>query len=883
MLIYLLLAALTLTGAWLAGPARSRMDGGTAAVVLLHLGLGVILAPILVWICFQARGMAVRRSGGSLSWVGWALVAAAFSTGVGLIGTAARGHGVSEALHWSHVAAGCGAAALGLVRFFRHAPDVEGRSIVSAPAARVAPMVLLLVLALVIGSAATSRNRAPETEYQPEEYYRRLTATNARQASNPLFPAESRVVADRGAATPSPAYCGTAGCHAELHREWLGSPHQRASLDPVYLEAAGRFAQQRGTSARRWCEGCHGPTGLVGVAQLDASRQGRRPGNPAVPRHAPGSWGVDCATCHSVPHVSDLSGNGRMELRFTSNYPFADHADVRLRWLHRFLLRVRPGPHRHAFSPTGLHARSEACAPCHRTSYNVPQNQYRFMRTADDYGTWQTSPYSGESVHSFSPPGPARQCQDCHDSHRGGMRLSTGTRTIDALSQGKAAPAVTVDLLALRRWPRPGAAAEELIAPLDRARPLLRPGETVTIDVVVSNRGVGHQFPAGTGDLTGAWLEFQVVDATGRTLLRSGGRRDIQAPEAGEHFYGLIALDRTGRRLTQGDLWQMVTPLFHRSILPGQPDGDRRTIQAGESDVVRFRLKVPANAAGPVKLQARLWRGRLVPASALTGTVAAPAQPLAQRLVAEDQVVLPVAVPVQTIRSPRPAAQRALSGELNRPRALDAPLSARFYEYGVGLLLQGDLPRAQRAMRRVQAWAPRDWRGFFGLGRVYLTEGDLLAARAQFERAAQLVPTDPRPRAFLAATLRRSGQYREALSLLEPLVRQYPRDRLLWFDLGMSHYLTGSYEEAIRAFEAVLAVDPDDLAAHFNRMRCLRRLRRVPEALQEEVIYEALREADAAKRVGLSFLDHNSWADRETRTIHEHPLLPVGSAGTERQ
>jgi Flp pilus assembly protein TadD len=180
-------------------------------------------------------------------------------------------------------------------------------------------------------------------------------------------------------------------------------------------------------------------------------------------------------------------------------------------------------------------------------------------------------------------------------------------------------------------------------------------------------------------------------------------------------------------------------------------------------------------------------------------------------------------------------------------------------------------------MRRVQARAPADWRGFFGLGRVYLTEGDLLAARAQFERAAQLAPLDPRPRAFLATTVRKSGQYGEAIALLLPLVGQYPRDRMLWFDLGMSHYLSGSYEEAARSFEAILAVDPDDLAAHFNRMRCLRRLRRIPEARQEEVIYEALREDDAAKRIGLSFLEQHPWAERETRTIHEHELLPDGA------
>ena len=46
-------------------------------------------------------------------------------------------------------------------------------------------------------------------------------------------------------------------------------------------------------------------------------------------------------------------------------------------------------------------------------------------------------------------------------------------------------------------------------------------------------------------------------------------------------------------------------------------------------------------------------------------------------------------------------------------------------------------------------------------------------------------------------------------------------------------------------------VDPDDLAAHYNLMRCLRRLHRLPEARHEEVIYQTLREDDGAKQIGL--------------------------------
>src|SRR5204862_2978117 len=116
----------------------------------------------------------------------------------------------------------------------------------------------------------------------------------------------------------------------------------------------------------------------------------------------------------------------------------------------------------------------------------------------------------------------------------------------------------------------------------------------------------------------------------GETESDSTGPASLRYP--GEHTYGLIALDRRGRRLEQGELWEMVTPLYHRTLLPGQSDLDRRTIQPGESDVVRYRLRVPNVTGGQIELRARLWYGPLTPAAAKLDPTAAP------RLVAQDEV-----------------------------------------------------------------------------------------------------------------------------------------------------------------------------------------------------------------------------------------------------
>ena len=62
----------------------------------------------------------------------------------------------------------------------------------------------------------------------------------------------------------------------------------------------------------------------------------------------------------------------------------------------------------------------------------------------------------------------------------------------------------------------PATADEDVIAPLDRVRPHVAPGESVRIDTVVRTRNVGHFFPGGTVDAFDVWLELRAEDDEGR-------------------------------------------------------------------------------------------------------------------------------------------------------------------------------------------------------------------------------------------------------------------------------------------------------------------------------------------------------------------------------
>src|SRR5688500_11513129 len=110
MLIYLLMAMLALSSVWLAGPSTLKMDGWTTALVLLHLGLGLLSGPLLLWTAVRLRRREVLPARGLLSTVTCGLCSATFFTGISLVTQAARGRAASESLYTFYLAVGCSSA-----------------------------------------------------------------------------------------------------------------------------------------------------------------------------------------------------------------------------------------------------------------------------------------------------------------------------------------------------------------------------------------------------------------------------------------------------------------------------------------------------------------------------------------------------------------------------------------------------------------------------------------------------------------------------------------------------------------------------------------------------------------------------------------------------
>ena len=222
------------------------MDVGTTGLVFLHVGIGLLAAPALLWAFLRAIRSAVPRWRRGVRVAALLALLACLVTGIGIIEAAALGEAAQPALLGGHIAAGVAGLGLAVLGLGERAavPQMRlGRSRARSRAPQALVVVTLLLLGLIATSAALPEGKPGDSSYQPDEYYRTLTATNARQADNPLFPSGVTLKAVPGSQLRPASYCGSAGCHPGTYRTWLGSAHQTAWVSKTYEGVVGLYEQ----------------------------------------------------------------------------------------------------------------------------------------------------------------------------------------------------------------------------------------------------------------------------------------------------------------------------------------------------------------------------------------------------------------------------------------------------------------------------------------------------------------------------------------------------------------------------------------------------------------------------------------------------------------
>lgn len=290
-------------------------------------------------------------------------------------------------------------------------------------------------------------------------------------------------------------------CHPDLLKDWQGTMHAKAIVDPVFLLKANEAKSAAGDGVATFCKRCHSPVGNM-LGDVDGKS------------NAVAAEGVTCMYCHQV---TGMQGTGN-----TSHLILADLT-------RRAQIKDPAAPHPAVYSE--LHTKAEFCGGCHNV--NHPTNG---THLESSYTEWLEGPYAKEGI----------VCQDCHMSANAGVvgpyqgqACSTGAQrdgifsmTFIGANVGQGAADEAVALLE-------SAATVEVDVP-----EIVPAGKTATVTVTVTNKGAGHYLPTGLTEVREMWL---AVYAEGK---------DGERTELGEHRYGTALKDAAGKY--PAEMWDAV-------------------------------------------------------------------------------------------------------------------------------------------------------------------------------------------------------------------------------------------------------------------------------------------------------------------------------------
>ncbi len=892
-----------------------------AVIVLLHAVAGVVAAFLLITFVFR-----LLREGSVAARFGWILFAAGAIVGLILIKTG------TPRVEWNLLYVHILLSLAGVGILFAEWAGNRGWLAQQIGGSIIRSAICLLALAGLGAGARCLR----EARWQNQARIVNPSMPPASMAGEgdgpdgPFFPSSAQVYG--GQKIPSRFFMESDSCkrcHEDIYNQWFSSAHHFSSFNNQWYRKSIEYMQDTiGTKPSKWCGGCHDPAVLYsGLMDTPIKQIVHRPESQA---------GLGCMMCHSIADVKSSMGQGDFYLEYPKLHEMAATRNPIERAVHDFLVKLNPEPHRRVFlKPFMQNQTAEFCSSCHKVHLDVPVNHYRWIRGFNEYDNWQASGISGQGARSFYYPAKPSQCADCHmpltrssdqgnvdgmvHSHRfpgANTALPTANEdaeqlkiTEDFLKNG----VLSVDIFALSpartQLPlgvasqsdlsttfavgeeaetkiTPGEEAEVLpvTAPLSRVQASVRRGDTVRVDVVVRTRKIGHFFPGGTVDAYDTWLELKGIDDEGQTIFWSGSVEDNgKGPvEKGAHFYRSLQVDAHGNAINKRNAWATRAVVYVHLIPPGA------------ADTVHYRLHIPEGAGNKITLHARLcyrkfawWNTQFsfagVPdqtntsvtpdyddrkfafAGSLKGISAKeekiPDLPIVA--LAEDEVTLNV------------EAHNAL---LPEPKTiLQAGDWQRWNDYGIGLLLQGDLKGAQATFEKVTEIDPKNPDGWVNIGRAAVQEGDMDRARTVLVKALSLSPDLARAHFFYAKVLRSDGRYDDAADHLRKVLTQYPRDRVALNDLGRILFLQRKYADAVNVLQSVLAVDPEDLQAHYNLMLCYKGLGDEKLAHDHEVRYLRFKTDEASQAITGLYRQLNPEDNNERQAIHEHVSGPLAS------
>jgi Flp pilus assembly protein TadD len=892
--------------------------------VLFHLGLGTALA-IGLLILLKSNPELRRGLGVPLACFAVSVVSAGALTYLGNT-TDYRW------ILWTHIIS----ASLGLVALIPFASRKASESRGGWRTFRNAFALSLVLLAVFPASTSLYRKLRPNPNDRIVNPLTAPTSMNGEGGGpkSPFFPSSAKT--NVGGIIPANFFmdsqtCGE--CHKDIYEQWKSSMHHFSSFNNQFYRKSIEYMQDVvGAQPSKWCAGCHdhamffnGRFEIPVKEQIDTpeARAGLACTSCHAITHVDSSMGNGGFTIEYPPLHQLATSKNRYMHALDHFLTYLDPMPHKKTFLKPFM-RGKDSP--------------EFCSACHKVHLDVPVNNYRWFRGFNEYDNWQASGVSGQGARSFYYPAQSQTCAECHmplvdskdpgningkvHSHRFPAantavpyvnRDAVQLKTVeDFLKSG----IVSVDIFAMspvesnkgqaemvrRSGEAPqtmstfavGEEAEStgpvvirevgrVAAPIDHAGTCLVPGTTARVDVVVRTRKLGHFFPGGTVDAFDVWLELQGKDADGKVIFWSGRVLDDgKGPvEAGAHFYRSYQLDGEGNPINKRNAWQTRSVLYVHLIPPGA------------ADVAHYLVKIPKDVKGPISLTAKLnyrkfewyfnqwaYAGKAKPGqdpSLLTKNYngleySLDKENIPANVSGEIKGEIPV-LPIVTLAESQ--VQIGLGDSADWKPVVEKRDRERWNDWGIGLLLQGDLKGAEYAFKKVTEAEPGYADGWINVARALIQEGETEAAKPYLQKALEINPDLGRIYFFRAMVEKAAGNYDAALADLRTVESKYPRDRVVLNQIARMLFLKRDYRGALDALDRVSLVDSEDLQMHYTRMLCYQGLGDREAAGREERLFKRFKAEEAAQSLTAKRRLTNLEENNERQLIHDHESIAL--------
>ncbi len=896
--------------------------------VLLHVALSVVLTFALLFLLSKSRDLA---AGAPLALVLFlvAFLAGAFLTWKGSLIEL-------RWVLWTHIIAGGLGTACLIPWVWKKAAENGGGWRSFRTAFQLACIVLIgFPLATLAYRKAfpNSLDRITNSLTVPTEM-----AGEGGGAHSPFFPSSAKT--NVGGIIPSnffmdSATCGE--CHKQIYSDWKSSMHHFGSFNNQFYRKAIEYMQdaQGSPQPSKWCAGCHDHAVFFNgrfdhpiKEQIDTPEA--QAGLACTSCHAivhvdstmgNGGFTIEYPALHEL-----MTSKNKYVKTMVDFMTYLDPEPHRRTFLKPFMKSNA----------------SEFCSACHKVHLDVAVNNYRWFRGFDDYDNWQASGFGEGARSFYYPPKgqtcadchmpqvpstePGNRDGQIH-SHRFAAAntavpfvnddqaqmeatkkfLTSGFITVDIFS---AAPVDEKNGTRMVRRAATGpkvmsgiASGEEtdqagdtfirevgkVAAPIDKSNLQLTPGSTARVDVVVRTRKIGHFFPGGTIDAFDIWLELKGVDATGKTVFWSGqvedgGKGDV---ETGAHFYKAYQLDGAGNPINKRNAWQARSVLYAHQIAPGA------------ADTVHYLLRIPKDAKGPISLTAKLNYRKFTRYYTEFAFAGQPKPGQDPSLLDKnhnsleysfDKANIPANVSSK-LKGEIPdlpiivlAKAEAKIGLTNDPagtqwkQVATKPDRERWNDWGIGMLLQGDLKGAEYAFRKVTEAEPGYADGWLNVARALIQEGETEAAKPFIQKSLEVNPTLGRTYYFKALIEKADGDYDGALKSLRVTASKYPRDRVVLDQIGRILFLQRKYQDAIDALKGVYQVDPEDLQMHYTLMLAYRGCGDAQAAAREEKLFRRFKAEESSQSITAIRRLISPEENNERQSIHDHESVALTAA-----